>query len=172
MTHILGVKFKVVTGYGGTADTSLAMERGETFGIGAMNFSSVQANKPQWLSEKKINVLVQYGLTRHPDLPDVPTVIDLTRNEDERELLQLIFAQSTMARAIYGPPNIPPDRLELLRTAFDRMMKDRRIPGGGQKLKMEINQPMSGEQDGRAGEPALRRQAGAVAKAREAIGTN
>ena len=79
LDHILGTKFKVITGYGGTADTTLAVERGETAGIGAMNFSSVQANKPQWLSEKKINVLVQYGLARHPDLPDVPTVLERPR---------------------------------------------------------------------------------------------
>src|SRR5262249_45615823 len=124
LNNILGVKFKVVTGYGGSADTSLAMERGETSGIGAMNFSSVQANKPDWLRDRKVSVLVQYGLNRHPDLPDVPTVIELTRNDDERELLQLIFAQSSMARAIYGPPNIPPERLKILRTAFDKMMKD------------------------------------------------
>src|SRR6186997_1699447 len=124
LDHILGTKFKVITGYGGTADTTLAVERGETAGIGAMNFSSVQANKPQWLSEKKINVLVQYGLARHPDLPDVPTVLELTDNDDERELLRLLFAQSSMGRAIYGPPNIPAERLKLLRAAFDRMMQD------------------------------------------------
>ena len=172
LAHILGAKFKVVTGYGGTADTSLAMERGETFGIGAMNFSSVQANKPQWLSEKKINVLVQYGLTRHPDLPDVPTVIDLTRSDDERELLQLIFAQSSMARAIYGPPNIPPERLKLLRTAFDAMMKDAEFLAEAQKLKMEINQPMSGEKMAELVNRLYAVKPELIAKAREAIGTN
>jgi tripartite-type tricarboxylate transporter receptor subunit TctC len=171
LSRILGMKFKVITGYGGTADTSLAMERGETFGIGAMNFSSVQANKPEWLRDKKVNVLVQLSLERHPGLPDVPTVIELTRSDDEREVLQLIFAQSTMARAIYGPPNIPADRLQLLRTAFDTMMKDRDFLAEAEKLKIELNQPMSGEKM----TEFVNRLHGAkpelVSKARDAIGT-
>jgi tripartite-type tricarboxylate transporter receptor subunit TctC len=171
LSRILGMKFKVVTGYGGTADTTLAMERGETFGIGAMNFSSIQANKPDWLRDKKINVLAQFSMERHPSLPDVPTVIELSHTDDEREVLRLIIAQSTMARAIYGPPNIPADRLQLLRAAFDAMMTDRDFLAEAEKLKIELNQPMSGEKMSEfvnrlyAAKPEL------VAKAREAIGT-
>jgi tripartite-type tricarboxylate transporter receptor subunit TctC len=171
LSRILGLKFKVITGYGGTADTSLAMERGETFGIGAMNFTSVQANKPDWLRDKKVNVLTQFSLERHPSLPDVPTVIELSRTDDEREVLRLIIAQSTMARAIYGPPNIPPDRVQALRAAFDTMMKDRDFLAEADKLKIELNQPMSGEKMSEfvnrlyAAKPEL------VRKAREAIGT-
>ena len=171
LSRILGMKFRVITGYGGTADTSLAMERGETFGIGAMNFTSVQANKPDWLRDKKVSVLTQFSLERHPNLPDVPTVIELSRTDDEREVLRLIIAQSTMARAIYGPPNIPPDRLQALRAAFDTMMKDRDFLAEADKLKIELNQPMSGLKMSEfvnrlyAAKPEL------VSKAREAIGT-
>jgi tripartite-type tricarboxylate transporter receptor subunit TctC len=171
LSRILGMKFKVITGYGGTADTSLAMERGETFGIGAMNFTSVQANKPDWLRDKKVNVLTQFSLERHPSLPDVPTVIELSRTDDERDVLRLIIAQSTMARAIYGPPNIPPDRLQALRAAFDAMMKDRDFLAEADKLKIELNQPMAGQKMSEfvnrlyAAKPEL------VSKAREAIGT-
>jgi tripartite-type tricarboxylate transporter receptor subunit TctC len=171
LSRILGMKFKVITGYGGTADTSLAMERGETFGIGAMNFTSVQANKPDWLRDKKVNVLTQFSLERHPSLPDVPTVIELSRTDDERDVLRLIIAQSTMARAIYGPPNIPPDRLQALRGAFDAMMKDRDFLAEADKLKIELNQPMAGQKMSEfvnrlyAAKPEL------VSKAREAIGT-
>lgn len=171
LSKILGMKFKVITGYGGTADTSLAMERGETFGIGAMNFSSVQANKPQWLKEKKVNVLVQLALARHPSLPDVPTVIELTRTDDEREVLQLIFAQSAMARAIYGPPNIPADRLQVLRKAFDTMMKDKEFLAEAEKLKIELNQPMPGEKMTEFVNKLYAAKPELVAKAREAIGT-
>jgi tripartite-type tricarboxylate transporter receptor subunit TctC len=171
LSNILGMKFKVITGYGGSADTSLAMERGETFGIGAINFASVQANKPDWLRDKKINVLVQLALARHPGLPDVPTVIELTRNDEERELLQLIVAQSSMARAIYGPPNIPADRLQILRTAFDNMMKDREFLAEAEKLKMEINQPMPGEKMAELVNRLYSAKPELVAKARQAIGT-
>jgi tripartite-type tricarboxylate transporter receptor subunit TctC len=171
LSRILGMKFKVITGYGGTADTSLAMERGETFGIGAMNFTSVQANKPDWLRDKKVNVLTQFSLERHPSLPDVPTVIELSRTDDEREVLRLIIAQSTMARAIYGPPNIPADRLQMLRTAFDTMMKDRDFLAEAEKLKVELNQPMSGEKMTEFVNRLYAAKPDLVAKAREAIGT-
>ena len=170
LSNILGMKFKVITGYGGSKDTSLAMERGETFGIGAINFSSVQASKPDWLSEKKVNVLLQLSLTRHPKLPDVPTVIELTRTDDERELLRLIVAQSSMARAIYGPPNIPPERLQLLRTAFDMMMKDPDFLAEAEKLKMEINQPMAGEKMSELVNRLYAAKPELITKAREAIG--
>ena len=171
LSRILGMKFKVITGYGGTADTSLAMERGETFGIGAMNFSSVQANKPDWLRDKKVNVLVQLSLERHPSLPDVPTAIELPRTGDEREVLQLIIAQSTMARAIYGPPNIPADRLQALRRAFDTMMQDRDFLAEAEKLKIEINQPMSGQKMSEFVNRLYAAKPDLVSKAREAIGT-
>jgi tripartite-type tricarboxylate transporter receptor subunit TctC len=171
LDHILGTKFKVITGYGGTADTTLAVERGETAGIGAMNFSSVQANKPQWLSEKKINVLVQYGLARHPDLPDVPTVLELATNDDERELLRLLFAQSSMGRAIYGPPNIPPERLKLLRAAFDRMMQDPDFLAEARKMHMEINQPMPGEKMSELVNRLYAAKPELIVRARDAIGT-
>jgi len=171
LKNILGMKFKIVTGYGGTADTSLAMERGETFGIGAMNFASIQANKPEWLRDKKVNILVQLTLNRHPSLPDVPTVIELTRSEEEKELLQLIVAQSAMTRAIYGPPGIPQDRLSLLREAFNKMMKDPEFLAEAEKAKMEINQPMPGEKMAELVNRLYTAKPEIVAKAREAIGT-
>jgi tripartite-type tricarboxylate transporter receptor subunit TctC len=170
LNKILGTKFKVVAGYGGSPETSLAMERGETGGIGAMNFSSVQANKPDWLSGKKINVLIQYAISPHPDLENVPTVVQLTRNQEERELLQLIFAQSAMARAIYGPPNVPPERLRLLRSAFDRMMKDPEFLADAAKQKMEINQPMPGNKIADLVDRLYSAKPELIARAREAVG--
>jgi tripartite-type tricarboxylate transporter receptor subunit TctC len=170
LNKILGTKFKVIAGYGGSLETSLAMERGETGGIGAMNFSSVQANKPDWLPEKKINVLMQYAISPHPDLENVPTVVQMTRNQEERELLQLIFAQSAIARAIYGPPNIPADRLRLLRAAFDRMMKDPEFLADAAKQRMEINQPMAGDKITDLVNRLYSAKPELIAKAREAIG--
>jgi hypothetical protein len=135
-----------------------------------MNFSSVQANKPDWLPEKKINVLMQYAISPHPDLENVPTVVQMTRNQEERELLQLIFAQSAIARAIYGPPNIPADRLRLLRAAFDRMMKDPEFLADAAKQRMEINQPMAGDKITDLVNRLYSAKPELIAKAREAIG--
>lgn len=144
LNRILGFKFKVIPGYAGSAATSLALERGEISGIGGMNFSSILANKPDWLSEKKINVLVQLSLERHPDLPNVPTVIDLAKSDQQRATLELVFAQSAMGRAIFGPPAIVAPQLAALRSAFDAMMKDKEFLADADKMKLEINQPMSG----------------------------
>lgn len=145
LNRILGWKFKIIPGYAGSAATSLALERGEISGIGGMNFSSILANKPDWLSDKKVKVLVQLALERHPDLPDVPTVIDLAKTDQQREVLELVFSQSSMGRAIFGPPGIPAPRLAALRSAFDRMMKDKEFLAEAEKMKIEINQPMGGE---------------------------
>ncbi len=124
MNKLLGTKIKVISGYNGTAAIALAMERGETSGIGAWNWSSIVAGKPSWISEKKINVIAQLSLDPHPDLPNVPTALDLGRDESERNVLRLIFAQSAVGRAIYAPPNVPEYRVSALRAAFDRMLTD------------------------------------------------
>ncbi len=145
LNRILGTKFKVIPGYAGSAATALAMERGETSGIGGMNFSSILANKPEWIRDKQITVLVQLALQRHPDLPNVPTVLELAKTEDQRQILELIFSQSDMSRVIFGPPGMPADRLKALRTAFNTMMKDKDFLAEAEKIKMEINNPMSGE---------------------------
>jgi tripartite-type tricarboxylate transporter receptor subunit TctC len=145
LNRILGTKFKIIPGYAGSAATSLALERGEISGIGGMNFSSILANKPDWLRDKKINILVQLALERHPDLPDVPTVVELAKTDRQRAILELVFSQSSMGRAILGPPGIPADRLQALRSAFDAMMKDKEFLAEADKMKIEINQPMSGK---------------------------
>lgn len=145
LNNVLGTKFKVIAGYAGSAATSLAMERGETFGVGGMNFSSIVAGKPDWLAEKKINVLVQLALDRSPALKDVPTVIELAKNQGQRDTLQLIFAQTAMNRVVFGPPKMPADRLNALREAFDAMMSSKDFLAEAEKLKIEINQPMSGK---------------------------
>lgn len=144
LNRILGTKFKVIPGYAGSAATTLALERGEISGIGGMNFSSILANKPEWMRDRKINVLVQLALDRHPDLTNVPTVVEIARTDEQRAVLELVFSQSAMGRAIFGPPGIPAERLAALRAAFDAMMKDKEFLAEAERMKMEINQPMSG----------------------------
>jgi tripartite-type tricarboxylate transporter receptor subunit TctC len=144
VSKLLGAKIKVIAGYNGTAEIALAMERGETMGIGAWNYSSIVAGKPTWLSEKKINILAQLSLEPHPDLPNVPTVLDLGRDDAERSILKLIFAQSAVGRAIYAPPGVPADRVAALRSAFDKMLVDPGFIAETQKANIEINQPRSG----------------------------
>lgn len=145
LNRVLGTKFKIIPGYPGSAAMGLAIERGEVSGIGGINFSSILANKPDWLRDKKVNILVQLALSRHPDLPDTPTVLQIAKTDTQRQVLELIFAQTELARSIFGPPGVPSDRLDALRAAFDAMMKDKDFLAEAERMKIEINSPTPGK---------------------------
>jgi tripartite-type tricarboxylate transporter receptor subunit TctC len=142
--RILGTKFKVIPGYPGTAGIFLAMERGEVGGIGGVNYSSIPAAKPDWLRDKKVNILLQTASERDADMKDVPTVYELAKTDEQRQVLELIFAQSQLSRLVFGPPGIPAERLKVLRDAFDAMMKDKTFLAEAAQQKIEINDPTSG----------------------------
>jgi tripartite-type tricarboxylate transporter receptor subunit TctC len=144
LKNVLGAKLKIISGYGGSAGSSLAMERGETQGVGGWGYSSLKASKPDWLRDKKVNILVQLSSTRHRDLPNIPTVFDYAKTEEQKGTLQLVLASSEMHRAIFGPPGIPDARLKALRAAFDKMMHDERVLAEAERLNIEINNPMTG----------------------------
>jgi tripartite-type tricarboxylate transporter receptor subunit TctC len=141
---VLGTKMKIVTGYPGGNEVGLAMERGEVQGRCGWSWSSVKSTHRKWLEEKKFTVLVQLALDKHPDLPDVPLVVDLAKNDEQRQILRLIFARQVMGRPFLGPPNIPPDRATALRDAFMATMKDKDFLADTEKAQMEIN-PVSGD---------------------------
>ena len=126
MNKILGTKFKIVSGYQGTAQTSLAMERGEVEGV-TMGWFPVKTNKRDWVEQKKINFLVQFLTERHPDLPDVPTIVELARTPEEKQLFSLFANDGEVGKAILAPPGVPPATVAMLRRAFDAMTKDPRL---------------------------------------------
>jgi tripartite-type tricarboxylate transporter receptor subunit TctC len=144
MNQVLGMKFKVIPGYGGTTQVSLAMERGEIHGTGSWHYSSIMASKPQWLTDGSINVLVQLALKRHPKVPNVPTVIELAKTDEQRAILELVFAQQDMGRPVFAPPGLPPERLAALRAAFDAFVKDPKVQAEADQMKIELNNPMPG----------------------------
>jgi len=145
VNRVLGTKFKVVPGYRGSAENALALERGEVAGIGGINFSTIQSMRPDWLRGAQVNILLQLSLERHPELPDVPTVLELARNDADKRVLRLVFAQSQMGRAIFGPPGIAAGRAQLLRSAFQAIVSDPEFLADANKGSIEINQPMRGE---------------------------
>ena len=124
LNGILGTKFKVVTGYPGAADFLLAAERGEADGTAGVSWSGLNAARPEWIAGKKINVIVQLGLRRHPDMDPAPLVIDFAKNDSDRGVLELIFARQDMAYPIVAPPGTPPERVAVLRTAFGAVLRD------------------------------------------------
>lgn len=144
MNGVLGTRFKIVAGYPGGNEVGLAMERGEVQGRCGWSWSSVKTTHPRWYEEKRIHVLVQLALEKHRDLPDVPLVIDLAKNDEQRRILELIFARQVMGRPFLAPPGIPHERAEVLRKAFMDTMRDPEFLATAEKTQMEIT-PVSGE---------------------------
>ena len=139
LNHTIGTKFKIVTGYEGGNQLNLAMERGEVQGRGTLSWSSVQSLKPDWYADKKIIPLVQVGTKKEPDLPHVPLLVELAQNDEQRQMFQFVSAPSAMERPFAGPPNIPADRLALLRRGFEAMVKDRDFLETAKKQEIEID---------------------------------
>jgi tripartite-type tricarboxylate transporter receptor subunit TctC len=144
MNVLLGTKFKIIIGYPGGNDVNLAMERGEVDGRGSNSWTSWKATRPDWLKEKKINILVQIGLKKAPDLPDVPLLMELGTNEEDRSLLRLLSASTTIGRPIFTTPGVPPERVEALRRAFDAMLRDPAVLAEAKKENLDI-EPETGE---------------------------
>jgi tripartite-type tricarboxylate transporter receptor subunit TctC len=141
---VLGTKMKVVTGYPGGNEVGLAMERGEVQGRCGWSWSSVKATHQNWYDEKKIHLLMQLALDKHDDLPNVPLVVDLAKSEEQRKILELIFARQVMGRPFLAPPAIPAERAAVLRKAFMDTMRDPEFLAAADKAKMEIT-PVAGE---------------------------
>jgi tripartite-type tricarboxylate transporter receptor subunit TctC len=138
-----GTKFKIVFGYPGGADVNIAMERGEVGGRGSNLWASWKSTRPQWLAEKKIHMLVQIALKRHPDLPDVPLMQELVKSDLHKQVLTFISADTAIARSIVTAPDVPADRIAVLRQAFDAAMKDPALIKEAEQAQQDIS-PTSG----------------------------
>jgi tripartite-type tricarboxylate transporter receptor subunit TctC len=143
MNAVLGTKFRIVSGYPGGNDISLAMERGEVGGRCGWSWSSVVSTRMDWFKTKKIHVLMQLALEKHEDLPDVPLVVDLAKADEQRQILRLIFARQALGRPFLGPPGVPQDRAAALQTAFMATMKDKAFLAEAAKADLEIT-PLNG----------------------------
>jgi tripartite-type tricarboxylate transporter receptor subunit TctC len=144
LNELLGTKFRVITGYLGTQETIIAMERGETHGRCTFSYSALKTAKPDWLRDKKINILTQLALAKHADFPDVPLIYDLVSKPDDRQLLDLMIGGSAMARPFAAPPGLPPKIATMLRRAFDATMTDEAFLADAAKIQAEIL-PSTGE---------------------------
>lgn len=134
-----GTKFKMVSGYPGTADIVLAMQRGELDGIGYYTWSNIVARNPDWIKEKKIRVILQTGDKRAPDLPDVPTVTELVTSPAMRQVQDLWLAPLETARPYAMPPEVPMERVEAGRKAFFAMIKDKEFLDDAKKAGMTVD---------------------------------
>jgi hypothetical protein len=134
---VLGTKMKVVTGYPGAADFLLAIERQEADGTAGVSWSGLNAAKPEWISKKQINVIVQLGLKKHPGMGAAPLVMEFAKTDSDRGVLELIFARQDMAYPIVAPPGTPPERVAELRKAFEAVLKDPEYLADAKKQHLE-----------------------------------
>jgi tripartite-type tricarboxylate transporter receptor subunit TctC len=141
--NVFGVKLKLVTGYHGTSDIILAIERGEVDGRCGWSWSSIKSTRPSWIPEKKLNYLFHMSEAKAPELAHIPTIGDFA-NDRQKQVLKLVTSRQTMGRPFAAPPGVPADRAEALRRAFDATLKDPGFLAEADKLKLEVN-PVSGE---------------------------
>ncbi len=141
--NVLGTKFKLIMGYKGSNEAQLAVERGEVEGH-STSWTAVKVAHPDWYPEK-ISIVVQYALKRHPELPKVPTAVELARNDEERAILSAVMNATEVGTAFMTTPGVPADRLAALRRAFDAMTKDPEYLEDAKKLKLTLG-PMTGEE--------------------------
>jgi tripartite-type tricarboxylate transporter receptor subunit TctC len=140
MNNVIGTKFKLVKGYGGSAALRLAMERGEIEGFCGVGYNSMRT---AGLADGKANILVQVGLAKNPHMPNVPFIFDYAKSDEDRQIFRLVFGWLDLERPIGAPPGVPEERLRALREGFDRAMKDPALLADAEKTQLGI-EPMSG----------------------------
>ena len=145
LNDLVGTKFRIVSGYPGGNNVNLAMEREEVGGRGSNSWASWKATKPDWLRDKKIFILVQFALKRDPELADIPTAIELTKNDADKAVMTFLSADIPISRAYVTTPGVPKERVQALRRAFDATMKDPEFVAEAKKLNMDMR-PSTGEE--------------------------
>jgi tripartite-type tricarboxylate transporter receptor subunit TctC len=145
--NVFGAKIKLVSGYPGTNDTSLAMERGEIDGFCGLSWSTLKSRHPDWLKNKSINLIVQAGIKKEPELGDVPFAPDLAKTDEQRQILKLILVSQAMARPFTAPPGLAADRKAALVTAFAETLRDRAFLDEAKKETLDVDPVSARELD-------------------------
>ena len=140
-----GMKLKLVLGYPDSATVKLAMEKGEVAGTFANFLADIKSTRPQWLRDGLARIIVQHGFTRVAELPNVPTLFEYAKTDQQKVALRLLLARQDFAKPLFGPPGVPAQRLEVLRRAFDETMRDPAFLAAAAKADIPIDGPMKGE---------------------------
>jgi tripartite-type tricarboxylate transporter receptor subunit TctC len=142
--ELFGFKIRIVAGYRTSADTKIALERGEIDGTFANLWTSLK--QTDWLAKGLVRVIVQHGSQKHPDLPDVPLFRDFARDDAERQMLDILGLREEITRPYLAPPDVPAERLTQLRRAFDATLRDPAFLADMQRQHMEVEEPSNGEE--------------------------
>jgi tripartite-type tricarboxylate transporter receptor subunit TctC len=145
LNEVLGTKFRVITGYLGSQETIIAIERGEVDGRCGWGWSSLNSTKPDWVRDKKVTYLLQLALERNPRI-DAPLGLDLAKDEATKQMMTLMFAPLALNKPFFGPPGMPPERTAELRKAFAQALKDKDLRAEARKTFGDEIEPTDGEQ--------------------------
>lgn len=167
MNALLGTKFKVVSGYPGSNELDGAIEKGEVDGRGAVSWAALKITS-DWVQAGKVNVLVQIGAKKAPDLPNTPLLHELASNEKDRAVLEFLSLAPALGRPFFMPPNTPADKVEAIRAAFAKTMKDPQFIEETTRSRLELN-PITGEDLRQLTERTLSMPAAVIDEARKAL---
>jgi tripartite-type tricarboxylate transporter receptor subunit TctC len=145
LNAVLGTKFRVITGYQGSQETIIAIERGEVDGRCGWGWSSLNSTKPDWVRDKKLNYLLQLALTKNPKI-DAPLVVDLVKDEASRQMMTLLFGPLSLNKPFVGPPGMPAERTAVLRKAFAQALDDKDLRAEARKIIGADIDPTPGEE--------------------------
>jgi tripartite-type tricarboxylate transporter receptor subunit TctC len=145
--NLLGAKFRVVAGYPGSRQVTLAIEQGEVQGACGLGWSSIQTQHPEWVTEHKIRILVQDSNRGLPELKamGVPLSYSFAKTDEQRKIMELAYSQEIFGRPFVAPPGVPKDRVEALRKAFMATLADKETLADAKKMRLDID-AISGEE--------------------------
>ncbi|MEO3387927.1 tripartite tricarboxylate transporter substrate-binding protein [Mesorhizobium sp. CAU 1741] len=145
LNAVMGTKFKLVKGYPGGNDVNMAIENGEVDGRCGWSWTSVKATYTAEIESGDLLVLVQNAVAGHPDIPEVPVIVDIAETQDQKQMLNLVLSPQIMGRPFMAPPGIPEDRLDALQQAFMDTMEDPDFLKEAESAKLEIS-PLTGDE--------------------------
>ncbi len=165
-----GAQYDVVSGYSGTAEIALAMERGELDGVCGWDWASFKSQRPDWIRDNKVNLLLQVGLEPNEELTrmGVPEVFKYVANEDDHKAVELIISQQVFQRSYVAPPGLPAELLDLLRSAFDATMRDKDFLHDAETIRIDIS-PLPGAKVQELVQKIYAAPKNIVARARQAL---
>jgi tripartite-type tricarboxylate transporter receptor subunit TctC len=164
INEMMGGKLKILGGYSGTAETTMALERGE-IDMAMQNWEFLRRNNADWIKEKKINMIVQYATQRHRELPDVPTIMELSKTEEQKQVWTLLLMSGDIGYSLTMPADVPADRVALVRKAFDEMAKDAEMQAEASKLNLPVD-PIGGQELKKTVESVFQLEPSAINKAK------
>jgi tripartite-type tricarboxylate transporter receptor subunit TctC len=139
INHLAGTKFKIIGGYRDTSEGALAMERGEIDGLAYWSWSAIMAAHPDWVRDKKVNLLFHTGTKPITEVPDVPSIRMLVENPIDKQAIDFLLAREILGRPFLAPPELPGDRAAILRRAFAETLRDEAFRKDAERARLDTD---------------------------------